>query len=86
MYTLVILKATRDLNEPGAEEIVREHGRRNFPFGRKEFSLRQEGKLSMVCPVIDGTEVKGVGIFSIDEEETKKIEAVNIRKWRITLL
>lgn len=65
-YTLVILKASGNINNPGAEEIIWEHGRRNF-------SLREEGKLSIVCPVIDGTDVKGVGIFSTGEEETRKI-------------
>lgn len=65
-YTLVILRAAQNLNKPEAEEIIWEHGRRNF-------SLREEGKLSIVCPVIDGTDVKGVGIFSTNEEETRKI-------------
>lgn len=65
-YTLVILKAAKNLNKPGTEEIIWEQGRRNF-------SLREEGKLSIVCPVIDGTDVKGVGIFSTGEEETRKI-------------
>jgi len=65
-YTIVILKATQKINEPEAEKIIWEHGRRNF-------SLREEGKLSIVCPINDGTEVKGVGIFSTGEEETKRI-------------
>lgn len=50
-YTLVILMAAKNLNKPGAEEIIWEHGRRNF-------SLREEGKLSIFCPMIDGTDVK----------------------------
>jgi uncharacterized protein YciI len=65
-YTIVILKATQKRNEPEAEKTIWEHGRRNF-------SLREEGKLSIVCPINDGTEVKGVGIFSTSQEETKKI-------------
>jgi hypothetical protein len=65
-YTIVILKATQKRNEPEAEKIIWEHGRRNF-------SLRGEGKLSIVCPINDGTEVKGVGIFSTSQEETKRI-------------
>jgi hypothetical protein len=65
-YTLVILKAAQNLNEPEVKELIWEHGRKNF-------SLREEGKLSIVCPVIDGTDVKGVGIFSTGEEETRKI-------------
>jgi len=65
-YTIVILKAAQKRNEPEAEKIIWEHGRRNF-------FLREEGKLSIVCPVNDGTEVKEVGIFSTSEEETKRI-------------
>jgi len=65
-YTLVILKAAQKISEPGAEKIIWEHGRRNF-------SLREEGKLSIVCPVNDGTAVVGVGIFSTDEKETRQI-------------
>lgn len=65
-YTIVILKAIQNTNEPEAEKTIWEHGRRNF-------SLREEGKLSIACPINDGTEVKGIGIFSISEEETKRI-------------
>ncbi len=50
-YTLVILQAAKNLNKPGTEEIIWEHGRRNF-------SLRKEGKLSIVCPMIDSTDIK----------------------------
>jgi hypothetical protein len=65
-YTIVILKATQKINGPEAEKIIWEQVRRNF-------SLREEGKLSIVCPVSDGTEVKGVGIFSTGKEETIRI-------------
>jgi hypothetical protein len=65
-YTIVILKGTQKRNEPEAEKIIWEHGRRNF-------CLREEGKLPIACPINDGTEVKGVGIFSTSVEETKRI-------------
>ena len=65
-YTIVILRATQKRNEPGAERIIWEHGRRNF-------SLREEGKLPIACPINDGTEVKGIGIFTTNVEETKRI-------------
>jgi len=45
---------------------VWEHGRRNFV-------LRAEGKLSIVCPVVDGKDVRGLRIFNASPEETKKI-------------
>ncbi|MDR3573696.1 MAG: hypothetical protein P4L50_07535 [Anaerolineaceae bacterium] len=65
-YSVVILKATPKRSEPGADLIVREHGRRNF-------SLRADGLLSIVCPVSDGSEIRGVSIFNASVEETKKI-------------
>ncbi len=52
--------------EPGAEKIIWEHGRRNF-------ALREDGMLSIVCPVIDGSDVRGIGIFNTGVEETRKI-------------
>ncbi len=65
-YSLVILKAGPKRSGPGVEAIIWEHGRRNF-------ALRAEGVLSIVCPVIDGGEVRGIGIFNAGAEETKKI-------------
>ncbi|VVB86791.1 Uncharacterised protein [uncultured archaeon] len=65
-YCIVILRAGPKINEPGVEKIIWEHGRRNF-------ALRAEGVLSIVCPVIDGSEIKGVGIFDASIEETKRI-------------
>jgi len=67
-YTIVILRAgpNRDVPEAERERIVWEHGRRNF-------SLRANGHLPIVCPVTDGSDVRGLGIFSVDVEETKRI-------------
>ncbi|HIH74646.1 MAG TPA: hypothetical protein HA306_05375 [Methanosarcina sp.] len=65
-YTIVILKAAQNKGNPETEKIIWEHVRRNF-------SLREEGKLAIVCPIDDETEIKGIGIFSTSEEETKKI-------------
>ena len=65
-YTVVILKATEKIKEPGTEEIIWEHGRRNF-------QLREEGILSIVCPIRDESNVNGVGIFNRDTDEVKKI-------------
>lgn len=65
-YSAVILKAGPNLNQQDAPGIIREHGRRNF-------ELRAEGKLSIVCPVTDTSEVKGIGIFNVDQEELKQI-------------
>ncbi len=65
-YSIVILKAGPNKHEPGAEQIIWEHGRRNF-------ALRADGVLAIVCPVNDGSEVCGVGIFNGSVEETKAI-------------
>ena len=63
-YTVVILRKTRKRAEPGADDIVWEHGRRNF-------QLRRDGKLLIVCPVNDGTDVGGLSIFSTGTDETR---------------
>ena len=55
-YCLLILRPGPRFQEPGAGEILWEHGRRNF-------ALRAEGLLSIVCPVGDGSDVAGIGIF-----------------------
>lgn len=67
-YTLLILKKAEKYGEPGADKLIWEHGRRNF-------QLRAEGVLAIVCPVRDGSEVAGIGIFNASPEETKKIYA-----------
>ena len=51
---------------PGVEAIIWEHGRRNF-------ALRADGVLAIVCPVADGSEVNGLGIFTTSAEETTRI-------------
>ena len=65
-YSLVVLKATPKRNELDADKIVWEHGRRNF-------ALRADGLLSIVCPVVGDGEVRGVGIFNTGTEEVKRI-------------
>ncbi len=63
-YSVVILKSGSKRNEPGVEKIIWEHARNNF-------SLRADGLLSIVCPVGDGTDVCGVGIFNATPDEVK---------------
>jgi hypothetical protein len=65
-YTLIILHKTVKYKEPGMEKIVWEHGRRNF-------QLREEGLLSIVCPVRDESDLSGIGIFNATAEEVKRI-------------
>lgn len=65
-YSIVILKAGPNRHIEGADKIIWEHGRRNF-------ALRADGVLAIVCPIRDGSDVAGVGIFDADLEEVHKI-------------
>jgi len=65
-YCIVILKAGPNKQQDGVEKIIWEHGRRNF-------ALRADGVLPIVCPVNDGSDVSGIGIFNTSAEEVKKI-------------
>lgn len=65
-YTLVLLRKTTKRDEDGADAIIWEHGRRNF-------ALRADGVLSIVCPIRDGSEWAGIGIFDSTPEEITKI-------------
>jgi len=65
-YTLVLLRRTPKLAEPGSRAIVWEHGRRNM-------ALRAQGTLPIVCPVGDDSEWAGIGIFDAAPEEVARI-------------
>jgi hypothetical protein len=65
-YTIVLLRKTPKRDHPGADKIVWEHGRRNF-------ELRREGKLRIVCQMSDDGDVRGLCVFSTDVAQTKTI-------------
>jgi hypothetical protein len=65
-YTVVLLKAGTAYDSPDAGQVVWEHGRRNF-------ALRAEGKLAIVCPVTDDSPWAGIGIFDATPEEVVEI-------------
>lgn len=65
-FTVVVLRSTPRRFEAGADKIVWEHGRRLF-------QLRKEGKLCVVCPVIESGDISGFCIFSAGKEETREI-------------
>jgi len=66
-YTMVILHRTSKRDEPGSDAIIWEHGRRNF-------KLRREGLLCIVCPANrDESDVAGLGIFATDLEKTRRL-------------
>ena len=65
-YSIVLLKPGPNHDQPDARKIIWEHGRRNF-------ALRADGLLSIVCPVTVESNLSGLGIFIANVEETKKI-------------
>ena len=65
-YTVVLLKRGPKYGEDGGGAVVWEHGRRNF-------ELRAAGRLAIVCPIADGSEWSGVGIFDGSPEEVAAI-------------
>jgi hypothetical protein len=66
-YQIVVLKPTPAAADyPDIRKIIWEHGRRNF-------SLRADGLLSIVCPITAETGISGIGIFNASAEETKNI-------------
>ena len=67
-YTLVILKKGAAYDPPRSDAIIWEHGRRNF-------ALRAAGLLSIVCPVNDGSQLAGVGIFDAEPDAVERIVA-----------
>lgn len=66
LYSVVSLKSGHNYGNPENQPIIWEHTRRNF-------ELREKGLLSIVCPVSDETDLKGIGIFNADLEQTKQI-------------
>jgi hypothetical protein len=75
-YTVVILKAGPRFSpagpdrEPEVAATIWRHGKRNF-------ALRMAGLLRVVCPVADGGEVVGVGIFDAAPDEVDRIMAAD---------
>ena len=65
-YTLVILKHTDKIHEKGFEKTKYEHGKRNF-------LLREDGIISIVCRINDESNLSGIAIFNRDPHEVKKI-------------
>ena len=66
IYCVVLLRASDNYGKPESQPIVWEHARRNF-------ALREEGLLVVVCPISDESDLKGIGIFNADIEQTRQI-------------
>ena len=67
-YTAMLLRLTEKATAADAEKIIWEHGRRNF-------ALRAQGRLPIVCPTTDESEWAGIGIFNATPEEAERIMA-----------
>ena len=65
-YCLVILKKAAGYGSEGSDKIIWEHGRRNI-------SLQTDGVLPIVCPVADDSDIAGIGIFTPDMDEVRRI-------------
>jgi hypothetical protein len=78
-YTFVILRNGPKGNEPNADKLIWEHGRRNF-------ELRRDGELCIVCMITDESEVAGLCIFRTDLKQTRRImeEDVAVRAGILT--
>ena len=66
LYTLVILTKTGEIGKEGADKIFWEHGRRNM-------AINADGLLPVVCPVSNGSDVSGIGIFDATPDEVNRI-------------
>jgi hypothetical protein len=65
-YCLVILKRAPGYDREDVGQIIWEHGRRNM-------SLQADGLMPIVCPVPDDSDVAGIGIFTPDMDEVRRI-------------
>lgn len=65
-YTMVVLTRTPIYDRERYGLVLWEHGRRNF-------TLRADGQLAIVCPVDDGSPISGFGVFTTDVDETRRL-------------
>lgn len=65
-YTIVLLREGPNAIQENVQKIIWEHGRRNF-------ALRADGILSVVCPVTEETGLSGLCIFNTTVDESRRI-------------
>lgn len=65
-YCIVLLVPNQITPPENLRQILWEHARRNF-------SLRADGILSIVCPVTEEGNLSGLGIFNCSMEKTREI-------------
>ena len=71
-FTIVILRAGPKFSPPGQDRDS-EVARTIWRHGKRNFALRAAGLLPVVCPVADGTNITGVGIFAATPEDVDRI-------------
>lgn len=75
-YTAVVLKPGPAFETPGPDRtsgvtaIIYAHGKRNY-------RLHRAGLLPIVCPIADGGDVAGLGIFDASPEDVERIMAAD---------
>ena len=65
-FCIVLLREGPNRHMEGADKVIWEHGRRNF-------SLKVDGIMPIICPVNDGTDFHGIGIMDRTVEEARQI-------------
>jgi hypothetical protein len=65
-YSVVLLKQGPSYDIPERDKVIWEHGRRNL-------SLRADGVLAIVCPILDDSPWCGIGIFDATEDAVVRI-------------
>lgn len=65
-YTLLLLKSVTEVQKENTQQIIWEHGRRNF-------QLRADGVMNIVAPVTQEHGLAGICIFNADAAQVKEI-------------
>lgn len=65
-YCICILRTTSKRAQTGANRLMANHNRRNF-------ELRAQGPLAILCQITDGSGLNAVCIFNASLDEVKKI-------------
>jgi hypothetical protein len=65
-YTAMLLRVTEKGSQPDSGSIIWEHGRRNF-------ALRAQGKLPIICPATDDSDWAGIAVFDATPEQVDRI-------------
>lgn len=66
LFSIVLLKSGSNYGTPESQPIIWEYARRNF-------ELREKGLLSIICPVSDESDLKGIGILMRTWNKPKKL-------------